>query len=389
MQYGEAINNAFERMKYLLWEKRSRKRWRNYAILSFLCGYGGGGGGGGGGDFSSLFKGSGHKHDTSMRVLLGCSVAGALGAQASDAFGQELAPYMGLIILLVLGVFGLGLAISFISNFARPILVENIVHDREEIMEPWSRLSQLGWSVFWWGFVFVLVSSLAIGALVGLPAVGIAAMGSGGNEGAYLMFIPLFFWALLVIIPCCFVQGYFQEIVIPLMYRQNCSAKEAWALFTPMFNAQKGKWILYMVIHFFIVLAGNIATQLAGLLVLLAVGLVLAIPTIAAFAAGGKVAGIVCLVVVGCIFIAACFVIGALFSMPVTVAARSFSMYILQQVAPEYGFLPLGGRPLTISPVTGMVEAPSGGVGLNPETGVPEQQTQPNLDWSEMPPTQE
>ncbi len=386
MEYGDAINNAIERTKYLLWERRSKVRWRNYAILSLLCGtQSGGGGGGGGGDFSQLFKGTDH-HDSSLRVMLTCSLAGALGlgAQAGDGF-DSMKPYVGLIIIAVLGLLTLALAMTFASNFARVILVENIVHDREAIAEPWGRLSRLGWSVLWWGVGFVIVTLVVLGLLCGVPFGAVAVMAEGGNHGALLLLIPLLFWFLALLIPICFVQGYFQEIVVPLMYRQNITANEAWALFKPMFKAQKMRWIGYMVIHFFLCVAGNIASSLAGLLVVMVVGIVLAVPTAALWYAGGTTLGIICAVVAVPLFIAAWIGIFALFNAPVTVAARSFSMYILQQVAPEYGFLPLGGRPLQ-TPLHG-IEVNPAGTGLNPAAG-PDSRVEPVSSWSEEPPSQ-
>ncbi len=380
MQFGDAINNAFERTKYLLWERRSRTRWRNFALLSWLCGYSGGGGGGGGGDFSSLFKGTGDKRDTSMRLLLGCSLASALGAGASEF--DEIKPYIGLILVLCLGIFALSMFVLYASNFARVILVENIVHDRDAIAEPWSRLSGMGWSVLWWGVGYFFVSAVILGLLVVAPGVGIAVMGEH-DPGMYLLYLPFFLWLFAVLLPLGFIQGYFQEIVIPLMYRQKCSSTEAWAIFKPLFNAQKGKWIVYMLLHFFLVMAASIVASMIMLMVLLMVGLVLGLPTLAMFAVSST-AGIVTAVVTGTLFVIACFVFGCLLTMPVTVLGRSFSMYILQQVAPEYGFLPLGGRPLSVDPITGMVQGPEAGVGLNPA------ETQPmpteSSEWSDMPP---
>lgn len=384
MNYSEAINNAMERTKYLLWERRSRVRWRNFGILSFLCGpNSGGGGGGGGGDFSQLFKGSGDHRETSMRMLLGCSVASALGAQAADLGGEKFMPYLGLIILVGLGLFALGLVCLFASNFARLILVENIVHDRDAILEPWSRLSRLGWSVLWWGFGFFVMAFVVAAILIGGPAAAIGVM-SAKSPGAALLFLPLLLWMVVVMLPLGFINGYYQEIVIPLMYRQNCSATEAWALFKPLFNAQKGKWLLYMVIHCLITMAGGIAAGLAALMVMIALGLVLGVPTMAIYAGAGPGVGLPVAVVAVAVFVVAMCIVGALFNMPVTVAARSFSMYILQQVAPEYGFLPLGGRPVPVEAGTGLTGAnASPGIGLNPA------ETQPMDDWSQTPPTQE
>lgn len=369
MQYGDAINNAIERTKYLLWERRSGARWRNYSILSYLCGYVGGGGGGGGGDLAELFKGSGDKHDTSLRLMMGCSLAGAMAA------GE---PYLWLIVLFVLGLFFLAVAHLFLSNFARVVLVENIVHDRHALLEPFSRLSRLGWSVLWWGFAFFCGWFVVMGLLVGAPA-GAIALAADDNPGVLLMFIPLLMWAAVVFIPLSFINGYFQEIVVPLMYRQNCTAGEAWAIFKPMFNAQKGKWIGYMVIHFFLVVAGGIATGVMGLMVLLLVALVVGLPAFAIYAAAGTTAGVIAGVVAFLIFLFVSICVTALFSAPVTVVARSFSMYILQQVAPEYGFLPLGGRPVSPTQITHFVESPAAGAGLNPE------QPPAAAEWSETP----
>jgi MFS family permease len=385
MEYGDAINNAIERTKYLLWERRSKVRWRNYAFLSVLAGANsGGGGGGGGGDFSSLFKGSDH-HDSSMRVMLGCSLAGALGlgAQAGDGL-ESIKPYMALIILFVLAMMVFAVGMTFASNFARVILVENIVHDREAIVEPWGRLSRLGWSVLWWGVGFVIVTLMLLGLLCGVPFGVVAVMAEGGNSGALLLLIPLFFWFLALLIPLCFVNGYFQEIVVPLMYRQNITANEAWALFKPMFKAQKMRWIGYMVIHFFLCMAGGIATSLAGLLVVMVVGIVLAVPTAALWYAGGTTIGILCACIAVPLFIIVWICVFALFGAPVTVAARSFSMYILQQVAPEYGFLPLGGRPL--QPAMHGLEVNPAGTGLNPADSPRSPAETPT--WSEEPPAQ-
>ncbi|MEW6280640.1 MAG: hypothetical protein AB1758_18590 [Candidatus Eremiobacterota bacterium] len=368
MDISDAVNNAIERTRYLLFEQRTFPRWRNYALLHALTA--GGGGGGGGGDISELFKGD--EKTTSARAVMGCSLLGALGAQAS---GAEVAIIVAILVPFVL----LGLYLLYLSSVLRLVLVENIVHDRQAIVEPFRRLKHLGWSVYIWSLVWTMLFLAAMAVLVGLPGYLIYQAGSG----AYLGFLPLALWGLFLCLAVATMWVLFNECVVPLMYRENVNATQAWGLLLPLLKAAPGQWCLFIVIRALLcmgfLMASGIVALLMVLVAALAIAIVIGLPTAGLYLAlrsnGGEVVGIAGLVLGGLLFLAAAIVLGLAAGTPVTVAIRSFSLYAMQQLAPQYGFLPLGGRPVHIQ----VLRAEAAGTGLNPTPAeTPEPQPEPD-----------
>ncbi len=148
---------AFERMKDILFRPFDAQKWFILgfsAWLATLLEGGGSSGGGGGGDTSGIESG-----DESLSDII----------NEATAWIQE-----HLMIILVVGgaialIFvALGIVLNWVQSRGKMMFLDNVLHNRAHISEPWKKFRKPANSLFWWtliyGFIVAAVICLVIGA---------------------------------------------------------------------------------------------------------------------------------------------------------------------------------------------------------------------------------
>ncbi len=329
-----ALNDAYKRTKYLLWERRSFGRWWRFGLLGMLTG---GGGGGGGFNFrlpAQLLQAS--KKDTAM---LGLMVAtGAVGD-----FDTNMLP---LIIGFGVGIFVFALFFAWLSNCAQFVLVESIVYDRHVLAEPFGRLKSNGTGLFLWTFLVGLACMIPAGAIVaGGVGIGVMAQDSPGTMVA----VGLAALAVLAVLGLgiCVLFALTTQFVVPVAYRQRIGINSAWSLVWQTLRQRKGDTCLFLLVLMGVAMAGAFGVMMGVMLFtgLAAVvsGIVLGMPAFFLYQQQMTVPAVVCGVLFALIVLGSLFFSSLVFQTPLTVLTRCFGMYIMQQLMPEFGLLPLGG----------------------------------------------
>ncbi len=251
IRYWQPLERAFDRMRRFLFEPFDLVTWMVLGFSAWLATLGSGGGGGG-----NL---AGNPTD----------VGDSFGRAASSLFDNIfLVGLVGMAGIVVLAIVALLLWLSSRGKF---IFLDNVVHERAEISNPWHRYKDLGNSLFLWrvAFVGVVIAVLAAAALI--PAIP-AALISGGSFDDLSIFAMsswgVFFGlaAVVVIIISLFVSLFLDAFVVPIMYRFNLGAIEAWKYLVPWLKTNTGSFVLYGFFVLLLTIGFGIVSMLACLL---------------------------------------------------------------------------------------------------------------------------
>ncbi|HXE71634.1 MAG TPA: hypothetical protein VNO81_03155 [Candidatus Nitrosotenuis sp.] len=339
VDFSRALSCAWNRCVYLLWERRSVPRIACFAFLNFLSG----GAGGGGASFNYRIPLRDEK--SSAVTAAGAATLAALGAGYSASEGV-------LIAAVLLFVLSLALLLGWLGAVARLVLLENMAADREAVVEPFARLARLGTS---W-FLFVLGMGLVCLLLLG----GMAAAGFGlytagileeGMTGAVILLVSLGILLFLGLVLLMLLINLFHgEVVAPIMYRRQVGALEAWSDLLARLRQAPGLWALYVLLRTALGVGAGMAAALALIVcllgVLLVVGILVGLPTLVltlAFSSAAKGIALGGLVVAIILFLVVTFPLSLVVATPGSIFLRAFSIYVLQQVEPDYYLLPWGG----------------------------------------------
>lgn len=337
LDISAALNDAYKRTKYLLWERRSFGRWWRFALLGMLTG-----GGGGGGGFNlrvplQLLQAS--KKETAMLGLV-------LATGAVGDFDTALLP---IILAFSLGIFALAIFFAWLSNCAQFVLVESIVYDRHVLGEPFGRLKSNGTGLFLWSFLVGLACMIPAGAVIA-GGVGMGVMAGENAPGAMLM-IGLAALAVLSVLGLGALTLFVltTQFVVPVAYRQRLGISAAWSLVWQTLRQRKADTFLFLLVLMGVAMAGAFGVMMTVMLVtgLMAVvsGVVLGLPAFFLYQQQMVAPAIVCGVLFTLVVLGSMFVSSVALQTPLTVLTRCFGIYIMQQMMPDFGLLPLGGVP--------------------------------------------
>jgi hypothetical protein len=244
----------------------------------------------------------------------------------------------GLIVVLVIVAFVLGIIFMYISSVMRFILFESVLTKQCRIREYWRRRQSAGWKYFLWQLGFAVAIFAGMAVLVGIPALLAFALGWFRDPhqhmaGLIVGGILLFFLLMAFLTAAAVIQVLTKDFVIPQMALEGISAMEGWRRLAPMIEAELGGYAAYVGMKIVLAIGAGIVIFLISLMVML----VLLIPIIGvavAVGVGGNAAGltwnvftITGAIVAGCVVLAIVFYLLSLISVPVIVFFPAYSIY--------------------------------------------------------------
>jgi len=189
-------------------------------------------------------------------------------------------------------------ALQWVSARGKFVFLDDVVHGRSAIVEPWKRFAREGDSLFIWMLLFWLACLLAA-ALVALPFLAVLRSVWMGGEFRWTGVASLFgllFMSIPVVIAAAYTVLFLNHFIVPIMYRHRLTTTEAWRRFLPLLRAQPAGFIVYgllMILLWIAVAAAvmivGVSTCCVGLLVftLPYVGEVVLLPVLVTFRAFG------------------------------------------------------------------------------------------------------
>lgn len=229
--------------------------------------------------------------------------AGSFNQTWNTAFGDMDVWIVALIIAVVFVVIvAIAVVLAWLGARGHFIFTDCIVKNRGAIVEPWHEFRKEGNSFFLFsllvGFVFVVVT-----ALLCLPfLIPLIRQGKHPHVDSALLVIGIVLVALVVFL-LALAWALISHLMIPVMYRRRCMAREAFGTVASLITAYSGEIVLYCLFLFVLLLASALI-------------------------------GCVSVCVTCCI--AAIPYVGTVILLPIFVVLRSFSLLFLRQFGPDY-----------------------------------------------------
>ncbi len=269
--FFEPLNRAWERMKHILWQPFDLAKWLVLGFSAWLAGLADGAGGGG-------WKWMADDNDFPGRYDLHSN------GEAFRHAGEALI-WLPIIAVVVMAVAAILLLIVWLSSRAKFIYLDNVIHNRAQIVEPWHRFRDLGNSLFLWRVGFFVACGLIILLLL-LLFFAPAATLSFSDALAGLSYAAMALGILVMIVVgilAAFVGLFLEGFVIPIMYKFDIKATEAWRYFLPWLKTRPLPFFLYglfvLALGFCVVVIFGLACMLTCCIVALPyVGTVILLP---------------------------------------------------------------------------------------------------------------
>jgi hypothetical protein len=208
------------------------------------------------------------------------------------------------------------------SSRGKFMFLDNVVHDKAQVIAPWHEFRTEGNSLFVWslsvGVVFMAVLVwYIVECFVTIQGLYEVADNIRMLIGPVLM-MALGFFCIMII--GGFVDMVLYDFVVPVMYRDRVTTVKAMQKFFPLLTSQFFYFIGYGLFSLAIIIAVVIGIVVAGLLTCCIGFLLLAIPYIS-----------------------------AVVLLPVSYTMRAFSVEFLEQFGPEFHIFP---KPVSTPPTT-------------------------------------
>jgi len=217
------------------------------------------------------------------------------------------------IVFIVMFVITLGIIITWLSSRGTFMFMDNVVHDRAEVVKPWKQYKKEGNSLFVWRLIFGLICF----TLFVMFIVFFFITASHLYEDSYYNRVPVAFivWMVLVFLFMIIVTGYIsmflKGFVAPIMYKNNIRTTKAWSRFLSIFKQHPFHFIFYGILVFVLGFLAVISLIIAGILTCCIGLLLLIIPYI-----------------------------GTVVTLPVWYTFRAFSLEFLTQFGPDFDVFP-------------------------------------------------
>ncbi len=296
IEYLAPLSRGFDRMKYALFKPFDLNVWMRVGFTAFLAGLLDGNGGssgnskGGDADFGDILD-------------------------APYQFSEWLFDNPGWFFLITFGavcIFAIIVVFNWLSSRGKFMFLDNVVHKRALVSKPWHDFKNLGNSLFLWRFVYGLICFIVIFGFLGFlwNSTSSRFWDSNGDVPWFHLF-QMGFLFILVILTISYIEVMLDSFVIPIMYKQNLSATQAWQIFLDLHWANFAHFILFGLLAFMIMIAIIVMVVLFGLLTCCIGFLLLAIPYI-----------------------------NSVVLLPITYSLRAFSLEFLAQFGEEWDTFP-------------------------------------------------
>jgi hypothetical protein len=299
--YFEPFSRAWGRMKIALFKPFDLHKWFIIGFNAFLAKLAEGGRGPGS---------SGWSEDSNFREFLD------FPTKAWEWLVSHPGWFIG-IVFIGLFIITIIIVLIWLSSRGKFMFLDNVVHDRAEIANPWKKYSMEGNSLFLWRLCFVLI---CIGLFTSF-IVFFFIVASNLYHGSYYERVPVVFIVstallfLLTSIVIAYISMFLNSFVAPIMYKNNIKATHAWSRFLSLFKRYPFHFILYGLLVFVLGIFAVIFVVVAGLFTFCIGFLLLIIPYI-----------------------------GTVVTLPIWYTFRAFSLEFLAQFGPEYEIFPPSGE---------------------------------------------
>lgn len=219
-----------------------------------------------------------------------------------------------LIIAGIIFLIGVIILLTWLSSRGKFMFLDNAVHNRAMVTQPWREYKRHGNSLFIWRFFFGLLCL----TLFILIMIQVFYLIIDINESGFMsQLLPVIGYAI-IIFAVMLITGYISlfltDFVVPIMYINNISAIKAWQRFLSLFSKYWLYFTMYGLLVFILYFFGIMLIIMAGFLTCCLGFILLIIPFI-----------------------------NSVITLPFSYFFRSFSLEFLEQFGPEFKVFPETG----------------------------------------------
>lgn len=300
IHFIQPLSNGWERMKRNLFQPFKLNTWLAVGFTAFLAGLldGGNGNGGSGGNKGGDFnfeKFLDFPYDAWEWLL--------------NNPGWSMLILFGLFMLVVIYV-----VLTWVSSRGKFMFLDNVLHERALIAQPWRQYKDLANSLFLWRVVFSFICFvLVIGFLYNVwKTLNYMYFEHSPYHIPVLFIMQMAAVFIAMVAVLSYISLLLNDFVIPIMYKNNYSAMKAWRFFLNIHWKHFLHFILYAIFILILFIGIVLAVIMFGCLTCCVGFLLLALPYI-----------------------------GSVVTLPISYTLRAFSFEFLAQFGDEYNLHPL------------------------------------------------
>lgn len=285
INYFDALSRAWNRMTTALFRPFDLGKWFVIGFTAFLAGltdwHGGGGGDKGGVRF--------HRHRDFGDAL---DFPRNAWEWLMDNPG-----WFTLIIFGILFFIGLAFLLTWLSSRGKFMFLDNVVHNRAKVTQPWHEFRKQGNSLFLWRIVFgFIILGVIILFLIQAFIIAYDIYFEGFEPNFVIPLVGMGLLFLLIIVVIAYISSFLNNFVVPIMYKNRITTNQAWRRFLPLFSKYWGYFllfglfilVLYILTVIFVITAGLLTCCIGILLLIIPyIGSVVTLPISYTFTAFG------------------------------------------------------------------------------------------------------
>ncbi|MEJ2052917.1 MAG: hypothetical protein P8X42_03265 [Calditrichaceae bacterium] len=254
IRFFDPLSAAWSRMVTALFKPFDIGKWFAVGFTAFLAhfmDYGSGGGnfGNQGGDYGHFSL-----HDF-----------------FNDTIGNWMIDHPGwvsAIILISIVVLIIMVVLTWIGARGKFMFLDNVVHDRKLVKQPWREYKTQGDSLFLWRLGYLAVLFVIFGFYIWICYSTLQEMYFDYVPDETLITYAVFMilGLLLLIIIAAYISLFVNHFIVPIMYKKGHKAMVAWGHFMALFSKSKGSFLLYGLLVLFLMICVFILAMIFGLL---------------------------------------------------------------------------------------------------------------------------
>lgn len=221
----------------------------------------------------------------------------------------------GWFVLIVFGLFVvvlLVIVLNWLSSRGKFMFLDNVVHNRAQVVKPWNEYRKLGNSLFLWRLVFGLICLGLMLIFVSALFIAISYLHNSYQTALPILFIiGIVISILATVITIAYISSFLNNFVVPIMYKNNLPVMKGWGEFLRLFRKNPLHFILFGLLMFVLHVIVILAVVFAGFFTCCIGFVILAIPYIS-----------------------------SVILLPISYTFRAFGVTFLEQFGPEYEIFP-------------------------------------------------
>jgi hypothetical protein len=302
MDVIHAIDQAIQHTKQVLFRPFDAGTWLRFGLIIFLEVLAGGGSGISAG-IRSAFQGAFRGFDAGSGTVKGISGQIDQGVHWIELHLALLVP-VGLAVMCLM--IALGVLLKWLSSHGRMMLIRAVACNDSRIGENWTQTREPAFSMFLFRLVLYIIAFPLTIVTMGLAAWNVVVLARAETDSVFVYVMTLLPYILIMVLICVaygLINSLLRNFVAPLMFQFSLSCVQGWRQFGAAARGNVLRLILFYVL-------ATVYWMFAGVVSML----------------------------VGCLTCCIAFipVISQAILSPLHVFYRSYSMYVLESLGPEF-----------------------------------------------------